>query len=163
MTIQKLFLTLLGTGLSPKSPAIVATFTALLIGIGILSTLGMETLFMIAFAVTVIAVFEINKYKNTDSERQEKEIVIQEAVGMWLALMITASTAATLDFPYRDILAIVGSFVTFRLFAVWQPSTIGWLRREVKGGLGMMMSSVLSGIAGGLLSAVVLMAMAKIL
>jgi len=162
MTAQKLFLTLLGTGLSPKSPAAAATLFALLIGIATLHFLGMETLFMITFAVTIIAIFEINKYMNCKGESEGREIVIQEAAGIWLTLMIASSTAATLHFPYTEMVAIVLSFLTFRLFSVWKPSTIGWLSREVKGALGIIMSSVFSGIAGGLLSATLLMGIAKI-
>jgi len=157
MTLQKLFLTFFGTGLTPQSPKVVATFAALATGAIILQYLGMETLFMLAFAVVLIGIFEINKFENRGGEHHATSIVIDQAAGMWLSLMITSSTAVTLDFPYVNILTIVLSFAAFRLFDTWKPSTIGWLDREVKGGLGIMMGSVLSGIAGGLLSVVVLM------
>jgi phosphatidylglycerophosphatase A len=81
---------------------------------------------------------------------------------MWLSLMVTVSTAETISYSYVYLLAIVLSFVSFRLFETWKPSTIGWIDREVKGGLGMMMSSVLAGIAGGLLSAVILLGIDKL-
>jgi len=162
MTQQKLFLTFFGAGLSPQYPKTVATLAALILGMVILRYLGMETLFMLALAVTVIGIFEINKYENMGGEHHAKEIVIDAAAGIWLSLMIAASTAATLHYPYVDILAIVFSFAAYRLFDVWKPSTIGWIDREVKGGLGIMMSDVISGIAGGLLSVVVLMGIGRL-
>ena len=162
MTLQKLFLTFFGTGLSPQAPKTVATLVALVLGVIILRTLGMETLFMLALAVAVIGIFEINKYENSGGEHHAKEVVIDAAAGMWLSLMIAASTAATLDYPYVNILAIVSSFAAYRLFDIWKPSTIGWINREIKGGLGVMMDDVLSGLAGGLLSVVVLMGIAKL-
>ncbi len=162
MTMQKIFLTFFGTGLSPQSPKTVATLASLLLGVVILHYVGMKTLFMLAFAVTVIGVFEINKFENLGGEHHAREVVIDAAAGMWLSLMIASSTAATLDYPYAEILAIVFSFLSYRLFDNWKPSTIGWINREIKGGLGVMLDDVLSGIAGGLLSVVVLLGIGKL-
>jgi len=162
MTTQKLFLTFFGTGLSPKAPSTVATIAALLLGFAVLHYLGMETLFMLTFAVTVIGVFEVNKYENATGEHDQEEIVIDEAAGMWLSLMIAASTATAMSYPYANMLAIVLSFLSFRLFIVWKPSTIGWINREVKGGLGVMMDDIIAGIAGGFLSVLILMGVEKL-
>ena len=82
---------------------------------------------------------------------------------MWLSLMIAYSTAITLSYSYAELLAIVFSFAAFRLLDIWKPSTIGWIDRELKGGLGVMLDDVLAGIAGGLLTVVVLMGIEKIL
>ena len=163
MTLQKLFLTFGGAGLSPKAPGTVGTLASLPVGLAILYSFGMETLFMIILAITVIGIFEINKYEQLTGIHDQQEIVIDEAVGMWLALMIAISTAVTMTYPYAEILAIILSFAAFRLFDIWKPSTIGWIDREIKGGLGVMMDDVLAGIAGGLLTAVILMGIEKIL
>jgi phosphatidylglycerophosphatase A len=162
MNAQKLFLTFLGTGFSPKNPAIAAALAALLTGLAILTYFGMETLFMLTLAVVVIGIFEINKYMNLHKEDVSEIIVIDKVAGMWLSLMIAFSTAVTMQYPYADMAAVLLSFLGFTLFDIWKPSTIGWIAGEVKGGLGKMMSSVLSGIAGGLLSVVVLMGMARV-
>ena len=81
---------------------------------------------------------------------------------MWLSLIIAHSTAITMHYPYAEILAIIFSFTAFRLFDIWKPSTIGWIDRELKGGLGVMLDDVLAGIAGGLLSALILMGIGKL-
>ena len=162
MTLQKLFLTFFGTGLSPKAPGTVGTLASLPVGLALLYYFGMETLFMLTVAITVIGIFEINKYENQTGTHDQQEIVIDEAAGMWLSLMIAYSTAATLTYPFVDILAIVLSFAAFRLFDIWKPSTIGWIDRELKGGLGVMLDDVLAGIAGGLLSALILMGIGKL-
>jgi len=163
MNLQKLFLTFGGAGLSSKAPATVGTLAALPVGLVILYTLGMETLFMLTLAVTVIGIFEINKYEKKTGEHDQEHIVIDEAAGMWLALMVAVSTANTMSYPYAEVLAVVFSFAAFRLFDIWKPSTIGWIDREIKGGLGVMMDDVLAGIAGGLLTVVILMGIEKIL
>jgi len=134
MNAQKLFLTFFGSGLSPKAPGTVGTLASLPLGLAILYFLGMESLFMVTLAVTIIGVFEINKYERLTGIHDQQHIVIDEAVGIWLALMIALSTATTLSYPYVEPLAIGLSFVTFRLFDIWKPSTIGWIDRELKGG-----------------------------
>ena len=163
MTLQKLFLTFGGSGLSPKAPGTMGTLASLPLGLLVLYTLGVETLFMLTIAVTVIAVFEINKYEKATGTHDQQEIVIDEAVGMWLSLMIAYSTAITMGYAYAEIIAIVLSFGTFRLFDIWKPSTIGWIDREVKGGMGVMFDDVLAGFAGGLLTALILLGIEKFL
>ena len=163
MTLQKLFLTFGGAGLSPKAPGTVGTLASLPVGVAVLYFFGMETLFLLTLAITVIGIFEINKYEKLTGVHDQQEIVIDEAAGMWFALIIAISTAVTMTYPYAEVLAIVLSFAAFRLFDIWKPSTIGWIDREIKGGLGVMMDDVLAGIAGGFLTVVILMGIGKIL
>ena len=162
MTIQKLFLTFGGAGLSPKAPGTVGTLASLPVGLAILYYLGMETLFMLTLSITIIGIFEINKYEKETGMHDQQHIVIDEAIGMWLSLMIAYSTAITMNYPYVEFIAILFSFAAFRLFDIWKPSTIGWIDRELKGGLGVMLDDILAGIAGGLLTVVILMGIGKL-
>ncbi|MGC9350420.1 MAG: phosphatidylglycerophosphatase A family protein [Sulfurovum sp.] len=163
MSIQKLFLTFFGSGLAPKAPGTVGSLAALPVGVVILYYPGIESLFMLTIAVTIIGIFEVNKYESVTGTHDQGHIVIDEAVGMWLSLMIAYSTMITLSYPYVDILALIFSFAAFRLFDIWKPSTIGWIDREWRGGYGVMMDDVLAGVAGGLLSALLLMGIGKII
>ncbi len=162
MTLQKLFLTFFGAGLSSKAPGTVGTLASLPVGLAVLYYLGEETLFMLTLAITIIGIFEINKYENETGIHDQQHIVIDEAAGMWLSLTIVYPTAMTMSYPYVEILAIIFSFAAFRLFDIWKPSTIGWIDREVKGGLGVMMDDVLAGIAGGFLSVIMLIGIGKL-
>jgi len=162
MTLQNLFLTFFGAGLSPKAPGTVGTLASLPVGLATLYYFGMETLFMLTLTITVIGIFEINKYEKATGIHDHQQIVIDEAAGMWLSLTIAISTATTMNYPYAEVLAVIFSFAAFRLFDIWKPSTIGWIDREVKGGMGVMLDDVLAGIAGGLLSVVVLMGIGKL-
>jgi len=163
MTLQKLFLTFFGSGLVPRQPETAASATAILVGVATIYYLGTETLFMLTLGVALIGIFEINKVMNRSGEEERGGIVIDKAAGVWLSLMIASSTAVTLTSAYLNLLAIVLSLSAFLLFDRWKPSTIGWIDREIKGGLGIMLSSILSGIAGGLLSTVILMGIGKLL
>ena len=162
MTLQKLFLTFGGTGLNSKAPGTIGTLAALPVGLVILHYLGIQTLFMLTFITTIVGIFEINKYETSTGMHDQQHIVIDEAVGIWITLMIAYSAAITMHFPYVDLLAIVLSFLTFRLFDIWKPSTIGWIDREVKGGAGVMFDDILAGIAGGALTVVILKMIEKL-
>ena len=163
MTIQKLFLTFFGAGLSPKAPGTVGTLASLPVGLGVIYYFGIEALFTLTLAITIIGIFEVNKYEQATGIHDHQQIVIDEAAGMWLSLIIAYSTATAMSYPYADILAILFSFAAFRLFDIWKPSTIGWIDRELKGGLSVMLDDVLAGIAGGLLSALLLTGIEKLL
>lgn len=163
MTLQKLFLTFGGAGLSPKAPGTVGTLASLPVGVLILYYFGINTLFLVTLLITTIGVFEINKYEKHTGTHDQQHIVIDEAAGMWLSLMIAYSTAITMSYAYAEVIAIILSFATFRLFDIWKPSTIGWIDRELKGGMGVMFDDVLAGVAGGLLSAVILMGIGKLI
>ena len=163
MDLNRLFITFGGAGLAPKAPGTVGSFAALIVGLIILQALPMETFFMLTLTITVVGIFEINKYEAKTGTHDDKSIVIDEVSGMWIALMFALSTADTLSYPYVYEIAVVSSFATFRLFDIWKPSTIGKIDRDVKGGLGVMGDDILAGVAAGLLSIVLLLGLAKVL
>ena len=163
MNLNRLFITFFGTGLSPKAPGTVGSFAALLAGLLILEIAPMQTLFMLTLVITIIGIFEINKYEKETGSHDDKSIVIDEVSGMWIALMLALSTAETMHYAYAQEIAIAGSFGAFRLFDIWKPSIIGTIDRKVNGGIGVMGDDVVAGIAGGLLSIVLLLGLDKVL
>lgn len=163
MSLQKLFLTFFGSGLFPKAPGTAGSLAAFILGIIILYTLGIDTLFILTFAITIIAIFEINKYEAATNSHDNSEIVIDEVSGMWIAMLfIQGSLATTTNFT----IVVTGyalSFIFFRAFDIYKPSTIGWIDREVKGGLGVMGDDILAGVASGLLTSLIIVLLQKII
>lgn len=158
MTLQKLFLTFFGSGLGDKAPGTVGTLAALPVGLLILHYFGNSTLFMLIVVVTIIGVIEVNKYEKSSGIHDDKHIVIDEAVGIWITLLISLSISSQTSIQYVEAIAIVLSFLTFRLFDIWKPSTIGTIDQKWSGGLGVMLDDVLAGIAGGALTILILKA-----
>jgi len=163
MNLNRLFITFFGTGLAPKAPGTVGSLAALVVGVALLQVVPMQTLFMLTLAISIIGIFEINKYEKATNSHDDKSIVIDEVAGMWIALMFALSSAKTMSYEYAEPIAIVGSFAAFRLFDIWKPSTIGVIDRKVKGGLGVMGDDILAGIAGGFLTIALLVGLDKIL
>ena len=147
MNLRKFFLTVGFSGLSPKAPGTVGSFVSLFIGLFLLEFLHVSTLFLLALLITVIAIKQIDIYEKEVGMHDGKEIVIDELVGMWIALSICGINSENI------IIMAVLSFVFFRLFDIWKPSFIGKIDRDVKGGLGVMGDDVVAGIAAGISSA----------
>ena len=141
--MQRLFLTFFYTGLSPKAPGTVGSLLALVCGVLIIRYISLETLFLGAVLLTLAGIKEINSYEAGGGQHDDKSIVIDEVVGMWLALVLSSTSW----------IQIVLSFLFFRLFDIWKPSLIGKIDAHVKGGLGVMGDDILAGIIAGICSA----------
>jgi len=145
---RKIFLTLFYSGLSKKAPGTVGSFVALILGMVILNILNITTLFLLSILITIIAIKEIDIYEKEVGTHDNSEIVIDELVGMWIAMSIAGVTSESY---FMAILA----FVFFRIFDIWKPSIIGRVDRDVDGGMGVMGDDVLAGIFAGLCTALV--------
>ncbi len=159
MTRQKLFLTFFGAGLSPKAPGTVGTLASIPLGWVIAHYIGVETLLMATVAITIIGIFEVNKYERATGIHDHQIIVIDETAGVWLTMVITHYSIVPIDAPWAMGFGVLLSFASFRLFDIWKPSTIGWIDRAVRGGAGVMLDDILAGLAAGLLNALIVSAL----
>lgn len=152
------FLTAGYSGLSPKAPGTAGSIVALVLGVLILIYFDAQTLFLASILVSAIAIKEINKYEASGGEHDDKRIVIDEVVGMWLALAIAPAVSVellgVLEWQNGFLVQSVASFLFFRYFDITKPSIIGRLDREAKGGIGVVGDDVVAGVAGGVMSAV---------
>jgi len=152
------FLTVFYSGLAPKAPGTVGTLVSLPIGVAILAYLGPQTLFLAALLLTLVGVKAVNKYQETSNTHDDGRIVIDELVGMWLALSI----APGIFTPFNELLVIENgmliqitlSFALFRYFDIKKPSIIGRIDREAPGGYGVMFDDVVAGVAAGIVTAI---------
>jgi len=161
------FITVGYSGLAPKAPGTIGTIVSLPLGLLILSYFGSQTLFSAAILITLIAVKAINTYEEKSGIHDDKRIVIDELVGMWIALAIapaiTFGWGDFMDFNNGLLLQVILSFVFFRIYDIKKPSIIGRIDRETKGGLGVMGDDVIAGFAAGISSALVWLIISKYL
>jgi phosphatidylglycerophosphatase A len=157
-------LTVAYSGTAPKAPGTVGSFVALLLGLAILSFLDTTTLFLAALLATVAGYKLVNDYEAAGGEHDNKHIVIDELAGMWISMSIAivpfthipAKAYATPMEFWSLWLPLALSFAFFRYFDIAKPSIIGRLDREAKGGIGVMGDDVVAGVAGGILTALVM-------
>ncbi len=152
------FLTVGYSGLVPKAPGTAGTVVSLPIGVLILAYFGPQTLFLAAMLLTLAGVKAVNKYQEHSKTHDDSRIVIDELVGMWLALSIAPGILTPLNelliFDNGMLIQIILSFALFRYFDIKKPSIIGRIDREAPGGYGVMFDDVLAGIAAGIVTAI---------
>lgn len=112
---------------------------ALLLGLPVLA-FSANTLFLGAIFVGLIAIAQIDKEEEETKRHDSSYIVIDELVGMWLAMAISGLSLA----------GVVLSFIFFRIYDITKPSLIGRIDKEVKGGLGVVADDALAGVLAGL-------------
>ena len=139
--VNKLFVTLCYTGLSPKAPGTVGSLVAILLALPILSYLGVHTLSLLTILITIIAFKQIDIYEAKTAQHDGKEIVIDELIGMWIALIIA----------HENYIQIILAFIYFRAFDIFKPSIIG-KADKMKGSKGVILDDALAGFFGGLSS-----------
>ncbi|MCQ2750200.1 phosphatidylglycerophosphatase A [Helicobacter pylori] len=137
--LRACFLTLFFSGYSKKAPGTIGSLVALLLGLPIL-IFSANTLFLGAVFVGLIAIAQIDKEEEETKIHDSSYIVIDELVGMWLAMAISGLSLA----------GVVLSFIFFRIYDITKPSLIGRIDKEVKGGLGVVADDALAGVLAGL-------------
>ncbi|MGL2523176.1 phosphatidylglycerophosphatase A [Helicobacter pylori] len=138
-SLRACFLTLFFSGYSKKAPGTIGSLVALLLGLPIL-IFSANTLFLGAIFVGLIAIAQIDKEEEKTKRHDSSYIVIDELVGMWLAMAISGLSLA----------GVVLSFIFFRIYDITKPSLIGKIDKEVKGGLGVVADDALAGVLAGL-------------
>ncbi|GAA7326446.1 phosphatidylglycerophosphatase A family protein [Helicobacter pylori] len=138
-SLRTCFLTLFFSGYSKKAPGTIGSLVALLLGLPVL-IFSANTLFLGAIFVGLIAIAQIDKEEEESKIHDSSYIVIDELVGMWLAMAISGLSLA----------GVVLSFIFFRIYDITKPSLIGRIDKEVKGGLGVVADDALAGVLAGL-------------
>ncbi|GAA8020854.1 phosphatidylglycerophosphatase A [Helicobacter pylori] len=137
--LRACFLTLFFSGYSKKAPGTIGSLVALLLGLPVL-IFSANTLFLAAIFIGLIAIAQIDKEEEESKIHDSSYIVIDELVGMWLAMAISGLSLA----------GVVLSFIFFRIYDITKPSLIGKIDKEVKGGLGVVADDALAGVLAGL-------------
>ncbi len=138
-SLRACFLTLFFSGYSKKAPGTIGSLVALLLGLPIL-IFSANTLFLVAVLIGLIAIAQIDKEEEESKIHDSSYIVIDELVGMWLAMAISG----------LSLVGVVLSFIFFRIYDITKPSFIGKIDKEVKGGLGVVADDALAGVLAGL-------------
>ncbi|GAA6799665.1 phosphatidylglycerophosphatase A [Helicobacter pylori] len=138
-SLRACFLTLFFSGYSKKAPGTIGSLVALLLGLPVL-IFSANTLFLAAVLIGLIAIAQIDKEEEESKIHDSSYIVIDELVGMWLAMAISGLSLA----------GVVLSFIFFRIYDITKPSLIGKIDKEVKGGLGVVADDALAGVLSGL-------------
>lgn len=124
-----------GSGMSRVIPGTMGTLAA------IPFYLAMVDLGIVGYCLVVVISFMVGCYLCDVAAKKmgvhdHPGIVWDEFVGLWI-------TFIAIDFSWSNLVA---GFVLFRFFDMVKPWPIGWLDRQVHGGIGIMLDDVIAAV-----------------
>ena len=137
---------MLGLGNSKYAPGTVASFITCLIYI-LFFNLQINITFLIlgTSIILIYSVYSIDEYKNSFSETDAKEIVIDEFIGQSIPVLTIYSFFEDDNVGIFIFYTFI-SFVLFRLFDVWKPYPINKIDKNIKNGFGVILDDLVAGI-----------------
>ena len=143
--------TFFGAGLLPKAPGTWGSLVALPLGFLMHYRGGFPFLLAATLIIFAVGLWATDKATAGKDDHDPSEIVIDEVVGQWIALMplsfgLWHQGFAPHVFPWPGW---VGAFLMFRLFDIWKPWPVSWAD-NMHNPLGVMLDDVLAGIMAAL-------------
>jgi len=146
MKIATLIATLLGVGYIRPAPGTWGSLVALPYAWLVHVIGGFPLLLIGVVAAFLKGWWATTKMTKGSDDHDPSEIVIDELVGQWIALLPLSYAAWSMQI---SILAMwpgwIAAFVLFRLFDIWKPWIIGWADRRGDA-LGVMLDDVIAGV-----------------
>jgi len=124
-----------GAGYSPIAPGTAGTIAAIPFFF-LLSLLPLSAYFVCVLGIGLMACWAAGEAERIFQEKDNRHIVIDEAVGFFITMAALPPT-----WPY-----LIGGFCLFRCFDILKPPPIRLIERTVKGGYGVVLDDVLAGI-----------------
>ena len=134
-----------GSGLVPRAPGTAGTLMAIPLFL-LLDRLPFTGYLLATALVSLVGVWICGRASRVLGVDDHPGIVWDEFAGFLVAMVAAPD----------GWVGVVAGFALFRLFDIWKPWPIGWVDRQVHGGLGIMLDDVLAGgIAAGILFIVI--------
>lgn len=124
-----------GSGLSPVAPGTAGTLVAIPL-YWLLSSYSWFVYGLLTFSAFILGVVVSDIVSRDLGEHDYKGIVWDEIVGYLLTMFMVP----------KGVFWVIAGFVLFRLFDIWKPEPIGWVDRQVQGGLGIMLDDGMAAI-----------------
>jgi phosphatidylglycerophosphatase A len=112
---------------------------------------GGPWLYMLGCAVLFpLGLWATARMTRGSADHDPSEVVIDEALGQWIALLPVIWGAAQAGVqPAALWPGWIAAFVLFRLFDIWKPGPVGWADRRA-GPMGVMLDDVVAGLLAAL-------------
>ena len=144
--INILILTMLGIGNSKYAPGTVASFVTCVLYIwSYNSQVNITLLILNVFLIFIFSVYSIENFRNSFSNVDAKEIVVDEFIGQSIPVLTVYNLVEKNNLNHFILYTFV-SFVLFRIFDILKPYPISKIDTEMKNGLGVILDDVVAGI-----------------
>jgi len=140
-------------GYAPAAPGTIASLFALLAWFALVK-LGFWLLLGLVLFLFVLASYLCHLRVSATGEKDPGYIVIDEILGMWIALLILG-TGNQADSFYFVLIA----FLFFRIFDIWKIFPLKSIEK-IRGGMGIMLDDAVAGIYAGVITRLIAMVLA---
>jgi phosphatidylglycerophosphatase A len=144
--LAKIISTFFFVGQIKKAPGTFGTIAGILVIFPIFHQISLYDFQYILYATFVLGTIATHKYIEITKRLDPKEVVIDEVVGVWIALFFVKFFTPEAS----DLLTFSLSFLLFRFFDILKPFPISYLDKNLKNALGVMLDDVLAGIFAGI-------------
>ncbi|MFX4222405.1 MAG: phosphatidylglycerophosphatase A [Thalassobaculum sp.] len=125
-----------GSGYLPKAPGTWGSLLAALLAWPLAGAGGAPALIAAAILATVAGLWAVRVYVDRTGESDPGPVVVDEFAGQWIALAVC---------PLDPVWWLAG-FLVFRVIDIAKPFPAGWIDRNVKGPLGVMLDDLVAGV-----------------
>lgn len=146
MTLARLIGTFMGVGYIRPAPGTWGSLAALPYG-WLLHVVGGLPLLLVGIVIGFLKGWWATAQMTKGSDDHDpSEIVVDEVVGQWIALIPLSFAAGSMDISILNMWpGWIAAFALFRLFDITKPWIIGWADRRGDA-LGVMLDDVFAGV-----------------
>ena len=146
--INSLFVTIFGIGKLPKIPGSYASlFTVIFLYILFHIFLVPADIFLFfLFAIFIISFFAINLFVKELTNKDPKEIVIDEFIGQSIPICLYEIAHSEPISPARVLTFYFIMFILFRIFDIAKPYPVSYYDNNFKNSFGVIMDDVCAGL-----------------
>ncbi len=142
--------TIFGLGYLRPAPGTWGSLFALILAILLVEIFGIKGFVFALLSISAFGWWATSVYLKQIKTKDPSEVVIDELVGQWIAVLPIVISAFYFKLEPFDLWSgWISSFLFFRLFDILKPSLIGWAD-EKNGALGVMLDDIFAGIAAAI-------------
>ena len=142
--------TIFGIGYLRPAPGTWGSLFAIILAILLVEIFGLIGFIFALLSISIFGWWATSVYLKQIKTKDPSEVVIDELVGQWIAVLPIVISAFYFKLEPFDLWpGWISSFLFFRLFDILKPSLIGWAD-EKTGALGVMLDDIFAGIAAAI-------------
>ena len=138
-----LIATLGGIGKIPIAPGTFGSIASWLIFIYVSHFVDSTLMFILTALFFILSIWVCEKISKDLEVKDDKSIVIDEFVGIWIAMLPVFFIANS---QYERIIYALAALIFFRLFDILKPFPVSYFDERYKNGFGIVMDDVIAGL-----------------
>ena len=135
--------TLGGIGMVPIAPGTLGSITAWIIFVYLSHFISMINMLILTITFFILSIWICSEASKDLENKDHKSIVIDELVGMWIALLPVLVIANS---QFERIVYALAALILFRFFDILKPFPISYFDKNYKNGFGIVIDDVISGL-----------------